>query len=87
MFMTEVNNHVEDKVLSIIETVTGINKDQLSDKLDSSIITDLGIDSLDRIDIINSIEDFFKLSIPDESIKNLKTISNIIDYIQWHGRF
>ena len=40
--------------------------------MDSLLVDDLGADSLDSIDIVMSVEDEFKLEVPDE----------IVDYIE-----
>lgn len=39
---------------------------------ESLLIEDLGADSLDAIDIVMSVEDEFKLEVPDEIIEKLK---------------
>ncbi|MCL2507881.1 MAG: acyl carrier protein [Oscillospiraceae bacterium] len=51
-------------------------------KMDSSIIGDLGADSLDVIDLAMSIEDEFDLEVPDDEIKNIKTVGDIVRFIE-----
>jgi acyl carrier protein len=65
---------LEKKVISVIRenTVDGCEI-RLDNKLE-----DLGIDSLEKIMIINSIEDEYAIEIGDESIKTLKTVSDIV---------
>lgn len=65
---------LEKKVISVIRENTDDNcKIMLDNKLE-----DLGIDSLEKIMIINSIEDEYSIEIGDESIKSLKTVSDIV---------
>ena len=50
----------------------------------SSVTTfaELGIDSLDAIDIIFSIEDAFKIVVPDEAAQAMKTVGQVIEGVQ-----
>lgn len=50
--------------------------------MDSLLVEDLGADSLDSIDIVMSIEDEFKLEVPDEVIENMGSVSDIVNYIE-----
>lgn len=50
--------------------------------LDSLLVEDLGADSLDSIDIVMSIEDEFKLEVPDEVIETMNSVADIVNYIE-----
>ena len=45
---------------------------------ESLLIEDLGADSLDAIDIVMSVEDEFKLEVPDEIIEKIETVLKTI---------
>lgn len=70
----------------IFEEVRDILADQLD--LDSqdieltSSLTDLGADSLDAIDIVMSIEDQYGIEVPDSVIENMKTVEDIVSFIE-----
>ena len=49
---------------------------------EASIIDDLGADSLDVVDLISSVEDEFDVEIPDEEVENIKTVGDIVSYIE-----
>ncbi len=49
---------------------------------DSNLKTDLGIDSLDFIDIAIIVEKTFKFKIKAEDLVNVSTLDNFYDYIQ-----
>ncbi len=49
---------------------------------ETDIADDLGADSLDVVEMLMAIEDEFDIEIPDEEIENLKTVGNVVDYIQ-----
>ena len=50
--------------------------------LETDIQDDLGADSLDVVEMLMSIEDEFEIEIPDEKIETLKTVGQVVDYIQ-----
>ena len=49
---------------------------------DSSIIDDLGADSLDIVDMVMSLEEEFDIEIPDEEIESMKTVGDIVKFIE-----
>ena len=52
---------------------------------ESSIIDDLGADSLDIVDMVMSLEEEFDVEIPDEEIETMKTVGDIIKFIEAKG--
>ena len=50
--------------------------------LDSLLVEDLGADSLDSSDIVMSVEDEFKLEVPDEVIESMNSVADIVNYIE-----
>ena len=50
--------------------------------LETDIQDDLGADSLDVVEMLMSIEDEFEIEIPDEKIESLKTVGQVVEYIQ-----
>ena len=49
---------------------------------DSEVIDDLGADSLDIVDLVMTLEEEFDTQIPDEDIENLRTVGDIVKYIE-----
>ena len=49
---------------------------------DTLISNDLGADSLDVVDLIMSIEDEFEVEVPDEEAENIKTVEDLVKYIE-----
>lgn len=45
---------------------------------------DLEADSLDLVDLVMSFEDEFQIEVPDEEIDNIKTVGDIVKYIEEH---
>ncbi len=55
-------------------------KDNLT--METDIADDLGADSLDVVEVLMSIEDEFQVEIPDEEIENIKSIGDLVTYIE-----
>ncbi len=72
--------------MSTFEKVKGIVADQLGVeaeeiKEDSTFVDDLGADSLDIVELIMRFEDEFGVEIPDEKAEKIKTVNDIVKYI------
>lgn len=70
---------VFDKVKEIIVDALGCDEDAVT--LEASLKEDLEADSLDAVELIMSIEEEFDVEIPDEVAQNMKTVKDIVDYI------
>ncbi|HHY52172.1 MAG TPA: acyl carrier protein [Clostridiales bacterium] len=71
----------------VFEKVREILADQLdldegSITMDSFIVEDLGADSLDVVDIVMRLEEEFDIEVPDEEIENMKTVGDIIHFLE-----
>ena len=71
---------VFDKVKEVIADT--VNIDEADIKLESTLKEDLGIDSLDAVEISIALEDAFELSIPQEELAGFVTVKDIVDYIE-----
>ena len=50
--------------------------------LEADLIEDLDIDSLTMVEIIVSAQDKFGVEIPDEDLKDLTTVQDVVNYVQ-----
>lgn len=51
---------------------------------DARLYTDLGLKSLDLINIVGMIEDKFDIEIPDEALRGFATVKDLLDYLEAH---
>ncbi|XP_053988762.1 acyl carrier protein, mitochondrial isoform X2 [Hylaeus volcanicus] len=70
---------VEERVLKVIAAYDKISADKL--KLESHFMTDLGLDSLDHVEVIMAIEDEFGFEIPDMDAERLLRPADIVRYV------
>lgn len=73
---------VLDKMKDILVEQLECNPEDVT--MESLLVDDLGADSLDAIDIVMSVEDTFKVEVPDEIIEKIETVGDIVNYIEDH---
>lgn len=71
---------IYEKVKRIIAEQLDIDEDSIT--YESSITEDLGADSLDVVDIVMSFEDEFGIEIPDDAVETIRTVSDIVKFIE-----
>ena len=67
----------------IVNEIAGIPAGDV--ELDKSFIDDLDLDSLTMVEVATSAEDKFGVRIPDENLKDLKTVRDAVDFIEKAG--
>lgn len=68
-----------EKVREIISEKLNVDPDEI--KLESSIVDDLGADSIDLIELIMNLEEEYGISISDEEAVKLKKVGDVVDFI------
>ncbi|WP_177918342.1 acyl carrier protein [uncultured Eubacterium sp.] len=69
-----------DEVKAILAEQLDIDEQTI--EMNSNLQTDLGADSLDAIDIVMSIEDQYGIEVPDSVIENMKSVEDIVSFIE-----
>jgi len=70
---------VQDGLADIVNEIAGVPPEDVTPG--KSFTDDLDIDSLSMVEIVQACEDKFGVSIPDDQVKNLKTVGDAISYI------
>ncbi|XP_034395219.1 NADH:ubiquinone oxidoreductase subunit AB1b [Cyclopterus lumpus] len=70
---------IKDRVLYVLKLYDKINPEKL--QTSSHFMKDLGLDSLDQVEIIMAMEDEFGFEIPDAEAEKLMTPEEIVQYI------
>ena len=71
---------VLEKVKAILSEQFDVEEDSITP--DTNLSEDLEADSLDVVDLMMSIEDEFEIEVPDEEIENIKTVDQLVKYIE-----
>ena len=73
---------VFDKLKEIIMDQLDVEEDEVT--MDANIQEDLVADSLDMVDLVMSVEEEFDLKIEDEDVEKIKTVGDIVSFIEAH---
>ena len=77
--MSLATQHIADRVLILVAEHLGLDVDYPIAQ--SSLLTDLGADSLDALDILMAINEFFHVHIPGEELINIHSVQDLIDRV------
>lgn len=69
-----------EKLKSILYEYTGIEILEISKE--SNLKNDLGLNSLDLVELACAIEDEFGVEIPDRAIKDIKTVEDVMNFLE-----
>lgn len=70
---------IEQRIILVLNLYDKIDPEKL--KLESHFMKDLGLDSLDHVEIIMAVEDEFGFEIPEMDSERLYTVKDLIRYI------
>lgn len=70
----------KEEVVSLIAETLEIDPGELKD--DTDLAKDLGVESIDLVDLVTAFEDKYSFEIPDNELKNLQTVNDIVCYIE-----
>ena len=69
-----------DKTVEILEEF--IDGDTSEITMDSALVDDLGLSSLEVINIVAAFEDEFGIEVPDRVIPTLRTVGDIVNFLE-----
>lgn len=75
---------VEQEVIDIVVEQLGVNKEDVNES--KSFVEDLNADSLDLTELIMNFEQRFNCTISEEEAEKLKTVGDVITYINAHQK-
>lgn len=73
-------NQIRAELAAIFHEVADVPDEDV--QLDKNLRDDLDIDSLSLVEIMTVVEEKYGVKVPDELATELKTVSDLIDYIQ-----
>ena len=74
----------KDEILRRTKKVLGeqLSLDENAIYLENSLVDDLGADELDTVQFIMAAEEEFGITIPEEDVEHLHTVSEYVDYFE-----
>lgn len=73
-----------EEVREVVSTQLGIKPEQIT--AESFFLDDLGADSLDLVELTLALEERFGIEIPDEDGEKMRTVGDVIKYIEDYKR-
>lgn len=80
----ETVKQIVEKVKQIIREQLGVEEDEITPT--ASFVDDLGADSLDTVELVMAIEEAFDIEIPDNDAEKMRTVQDLIDYVEKHSK-
>lgn len=80
--MSNNTQNIKERVIDIVSRSLDIDLDNQTITEESEFIKDLGADSLHLVDLIMALEDKFDIEISDDQAEKLKTIGDVVKYLQ-----
>lgn len=74
-------DQVQERVFNVLKAFDKVATTAPSFKPAASFTSDLGLDSLDVVEVLMAVEEEFGIEIPDEVADNFKTPQEVIEYV------
>jgi acyl carrier protein len=71
---------IRSGLAEIVNEIAGIPVDDI--QLEKSFTDDLDVDSLSMVEVVVAAEERFGVQIPDDDVKQLKTVGDAVAYIE-----
>ncbi len=78
--MAMTDQEILTGLAEIVDEVAGVPADQVTPE--KTFVDDLDIDSLSMVEIAVAAQDKFGVEIPDDQLKDLKTVQDVVDYVR-----
>jgi acyl carrier protein len=72
-------DEIVEGLAEILEEVAGVSPDDVAEE--KSFTEDLDVDSLSMVEVVVAAEERFNVKIPDDSVQDLKTVGDAVNYI------
>ena len=73
---------VEQRVIEIVCEHLAVNKETVT--RNTSFIEDIGADSLDIVELVMALEEEYEMEISDEDAEKIRTVQDVVNYIESH---
>lgn len=69
-----------EKLITLIKDKTNVDTSAINEN--SILLSDLGMNSLDLVQLVCDVEDEFDVEIPDRLIRSFKTVGDVINFLK-----
>lgn len=75
-----MKNEIFDVVRSVIASTCDVHAEDV--KPESDLMLDLGMDSLDAVEVIMKMEQHYNIKVPDEETENIHTVLQLVNIVE-----
>jgi acyl carrier protein len=73
---------MQTDLIQIVSERLGVSAERVTPQ--ASFVEDLGADSLDVVELMMALEEKYNLEIPDQDAEKIKTVQDVVSYIESH---
>ena len=77
-----MSDNIESQVIDIIVDQLAVDREKVTPE--AKFIDDLGADSLDTVELVMAFEEKFSLEVPDDEAEKLRSVADVVKYIEEH---
>ena len=71
---------MQEKVIKLVSDATKVDLAKIS--ATTTFVDDLNLDSLDIVELMMKMEDEFGVEIPEEEAENLRSVKDVVSYLE-----
>ncbi len=71
---------LNERVNTLVTDQLGVDRKSLTPE--ANLLDDLGADSLDVVELVMALEEEFGIEVPDDDVENIRTIGDIVQYVE-----
>ena len=72
--------NLQERLYALLANQLGLEREELAPE--AHILDDLGVDSLDVVELMMALEESFDIVVPDEDVERLQTIADVQQYLE-----
>ena len=72
----------DDLTRTVLRIVAETQRKELSQVKVESTFEELGIDSMDGVNIVFALENEFDINVPDDEVKNIRSVSDMVNGVR-----
>ncbi len=73
-----------EKIRALLAEQLDVDPEKIT--TDSDIMSDFEADSLDIVDMVMTLEDEFGIEVPDDAIESLRTVGDVVNFVDSHAQ-
>ena len=72
-----------ERVCDVIRETAGLDDVEMKPE---STLEEIGLDSLGTVEILVAVEDEFGIEVPDDAIESLRTVGDVVNFVDSHAQ-